>query len=171
MRIFLLLLLTLLITSCGFHLRGEVALPSDMQRVFIQTDDPYGWLARGLAEYLKSSGTYIANSAQGATMTIKILHLDKSQQLLSVSGTQQTRQYNLVLSATFELLNSTGKTVTTPQVVTEIRVLTVAANQILGGSNEADNLYEQMHQPLVYDIISRVASNDITHSMEQKNTP
>jgi LPS-assembly lipoprotein len=167
----ILLFLSLLVTSCGFHPRGEVTLPPNMQSIYIKTNDPYGWLALGLENYFKTSGTYIAASPKSADLTIHILHVDKAQQLLSVSGTQQTRQYNLVLSATFQLLNAEGKTTVEQQTVSETRVLTVAADQILGGSNEADNLYTQMHQPIVYDIISRITSRDITAELEQHKKP
>ena len=60
--------------------------------------------------------------------------------------------------------------------MTETRALTIQADQILASSNEANNLYQQMRQAIVYDIMSRIASHDVTAlitdtTSEKKNTP
>lgn len=168
MRYFFILFLTLFISSCGFHPRGSVALAPSLQQLYIKSSDPYGWLPRGLADYLSYSGVHTTTSIANAETILDILHIDKNEQLLSVSGTQQTRQYNLILSVTFQLTDPKGQVFVAPQTVSETRVLTVASDQILGGSNEADNLYQQMHQAIIYDMINRLSSRNVTTLLEQK---
>ena len=168
MRYFFILFLTLFISSCGFHPRGSVTLSPSLQQLYIKSADPYGWLPRSLANYLSYSGVHTTTSAENADTILEIQSVTKNEQLLSVSGTQQTRQYNLILSVTFQLTDPKGQILVASQTVSESRILTVASDQILGGSNEADNLYQQMHQPILYDIVTRLTSRNVTTALEQK---
>lgn len=156
------LLLVLLITGCGFHLRGPMPLAPAMHDLYIETQDPYGQLTRNLRQFLKQSGVNLVEKKEQATILLVILSEATSQQLLSLSGTQQTRQYNLILTVTFQLTNPQGAVLITPQTARETRTLTIKADQILAGSNEANTLYDQMRQAIIYDIMSRLSSKDIT---------
>ena len=88
---------------------------------------------------------------------------------MSVSATQLTRQYNLILSVTFQLLTPNGVVLTAPQPLTESRFVTIQSDQILGGSNEANSLYQQMRQAIAFDLMNRLASRDITLSLTKIN--
>lgn len=155
-------LLSCLLASCGFHLRGVVELPPAFQRIYVQSEDPYSQVVKNLKRTLQFSGAKLTNTAKEANIILEILHEDKSEQLLSVGSTQETRQYNLVLSVTFALTDANGKTILSPQTVSEIRAITIQVNQILGGNNEANNLYQQMRSAIASNIMNRLASKNVT---------
>ena len=157
------------VTSCGFHLRGSVPLSPPLQRLYIQIEDPYGKLAQNLHQYFKMTGIYLTNSAEDATTVLHITKEEKGQQLLSVGGTQETRQYNLTLTVTFQLQNSKGIVLIGNQSVIEARTLTIQSSQILGGSNEANTMYQQMRQAIVYDIVNRLSSQEVTNILTEAN--
>ncbi len=160
------------LTSCGFQLRGAAPLSPPLQELYIQTTDPYGQLTHNLHEYLRMSGVHLTSTPDEATAVLVILSENENQELLSVSGSQQTRQYNLILSVSFEVTTSKGVLLVPPQVVTETRTLTTLSDQILGGSNEQTTLYQQMRQAIVYDMVNRLNSRDITQLlMEHKKHP
>lgn len=151
-----------LLSGCGFHLRGQVPLALPLQRLYLKTQDPYGELTRNIKQYLKASGVYLTDSVLGADTVLVILREYNSEQLLSIGGTQQTRQYNITLTVTFQLTDPYGKILVPPQNVSEVRTLTIQSNQILGGSNEENNLYQQMRRAIVYDIMSRLSSKEVS---------
>jgi LPS-assembly lipoprotein len=167
------LVIFLVCTGCGFQPRGSVPLSTPLQNLYLETQDPYGQLSRNLRQYFRTSGVHLATSAKDASTVLHILKEEITQQLLSVSGTQQTRQYNLILTVTFQLENSKGVDLTPPQTVSETRTLTIQTSQILGGSNEASQMYTQMRLAIVYDIISRLSSQEITDILTKphKTTP
>src|SRR5580765_4776974 len=102
LAIFFILLYSLfLLTSCGFHLRGPTPLPPPLKSLYLQTPDPYGQLTRNLKRSLRMSGVELSSTPAGAKTVLVIMSETSGQQLLSVSGTQQTRQYNLSLTVTF----------------------------------------------------------------------
>jgi len=157
--------LTLVITSCGFHLSGQVQLAPPLHRMYIQSADPYSQLVRNLTQALKLSQVTVVPTPAEASTILNILSETESQQLLSVGGTQQTRQYSLVLSVVFQVTDNTGKMLVPPQTATQSTVITITANQVLAGSNEADNLYNQMRRSIVFDILYRLSSKSTTKSL------
>ena len=162
------LFLFICLTACGFKLRGELPLAPPLHNLYLQTADPYGELARNLKLYLKSSGVHLTDTANTASTVFVIQKEETSQQLLSVGGTQQTRQYNLILAVTFEITTPQGVVLVPSQLLSQSRTIPIQSNQILGGSNEANNLYSQMRQSIVYDIMSRIASQDVTKLVMKK---
>lgn len=99
--------MSLLLTSCGFHLQGEKQLAAPLNRMYLQTPDPYGQLARSLRDYLKISRVQLVPKEEASSI-LTVTQDDPSQELLSVSGTQQTRQYILRVTVTFEISNAQG---------------------------------------------------------------
>ncbi len=168
MRILFWILLCLCLSSCGFHQRTAPTLSPPLQTIYIQTNDPYGQLTKNLHLYLKMSGVHLAKTQSDATSTLEILSENTSEQLLNISGTQSTRQYNLTLTVTYRIMDNRGNVLVDTQTATETRPLTINANQMLSGSNQAVSLYQQMRQVIIYDIISRLASRDITTLLASK---
>jgi LPS-assembly lipoprotein len=159
------------LTSCGFHLQRAMYLAKPLHRMYLKTPDPYGQLARSLQQYLKISNVYLASSPEEATTVLSILRDDTSQELLSVSGTQQTRQYTLRVTVDFALTTSDGKMIGGPQTLTETRTMTVQSNQILGSSNEANLFYQQMRRTIAYAILNRISSNEVTRAVDEAFLP
>lgn len=164
-------LLALLLSSCGFHLRGSMPLSPPLQRLYLKTQSPYGELTHNLQQYLKMSGVYLADSPQDASTVLDIISETTSQQLLGVSGTQQTRQYNLTLNVSFQVTDPKGNVLVAPVTLTQSRTLPINANQILAGSNEATALYQQMRRAIVFDIMNRLSSQEITYLLTKKPLP
>lgn len=170
-KIFIVTLLTLTLTACGFHPEGKAELAPAIHRVYIQTSDPYSILTRSLTSSLKMSNVQVVSSSIQADVILAILSDTTSQQLISVGGTQQTRQYNLIATVTFELTDTKGRMIMPPQALSESRVITVQSNQILGSNNEATLFYQQMHRALAYDIMNRISSTQVTQMVNEAFAP
>lgn len=161
-RYILFFIVLILLTSCGFQPRGPMPLAPPLRTLYLQTTDPYGQLARNLKQYLKMSGVQLTATPKEATTLLAILSEEPLQQLVSASSSQQTRQYNLILKVTFQITDAHGRVLVSPQTVSEMCTLTIQADQILSGSNQANHLYQQMRQAIVYDIMTRLSSQQIT---------
>ena len=161
-KLYLLTLICFFLSACGFHLQGKMQLAKPLRNIYLQTPDPYGTLARSLVEYLKMSKVTLASSPQTADTILVILQDNTSEELLSVSSTQQTRQYNLKVTVKFEITDAKDRIILAPQSLTEIRVITVQANQILGSSNEANLYYQQMRRAIAYAIMNRINSKEVS---------
>ncbi len=150
-----------LLVACGFRVQGPVRLAPPLQRLYLQTPDPYGHLARYLSQYLRASHVTLTETPETATTILTILADNSSQELLGVSSTQQTRQYNLRVTVRFEVINAkTGIVLIAPQVLTETRTTTVQSNMVLGSSNEATINYEQMRRSIAGSILTRLSAKN-----------
>lgn len=168
MRKGLLSLLCVWLTSCSFHLQGELPLTPPLQTMYLQTPDPYGTLSRQLQQSLKLSHVRLVDQAALAKTVLVIAQDTTSQDLLSVSGSQQTRQYNLNVVVTFEVTDPTGRILVPTQTMSESRSITIQSNQILGSSNEANLYYQQMRRALAYAIMNRLASQEVTKMIQRE---
>ena len=156
------LLILLCLTSCGFHLRGNFTLAPPLHKLYVQTNDPYGQLARNLKQYLKMSNVEIVSTPKAASTILNILSETETQNLISVDITQLTRQYNLILTVSYQITSSKGELLVPTRTVSETRTIPIQSNQILAGSNEATILYQQMRQAIVYDIVNQLSSDTTT---------
>lgn len=168
LRWIVLSLLLFCLTSCGFQPRGPMTLSPPLQHLYLKASDPYGLVARNLREYLKMSGVHLSDTPTTDANVLDIIKEETGQQLVSMSGTQQTMQYTLFLRVTFQITKANGEVLILPQTVSEARTITIQSNQILGGSNEASGLYQQMRENIVYDIMNRLASRDFTAILTKK---
>lgn len=168
---FFLFLCTIILSGCGFHLQGEAPLAPPLHRMYLQASDPYGYLARYLKDSLKMSKVQLVSSPAEANAVLVILRDDSTQEFLSVSGTNQVRQYNLRVTVMFEITDANGRTIVSPQALTEVRPITVQASQILGSSNEANLFYQQMRRVLAYAIMNRISSKEITRIVMEAYAP
>lgn len=171
MRCFAVLFLLMSLSSCGFHLRGAAPVAPQLQHIYLKSEDPYGKLTRYLRQYFESNGIHLAESAQTSNIVLDILKEETGQQLLSVGGTLQTRQYNLTYSVSYQLVDPNGRVLVPDQTATQLRTLTIQASQILGGSNEAESMYEQMRSAIVYDIVNRLSSKEISTILMESEKP
>lgn len=161
-RFFSLCIFAIMLTACGFHLQGKKQLAPPLQRMYLQTSDPYGYLARNLQDYLKMSDVQLVATPAEATTVLVISQDSVSQVLLAPSGSLQTRQYKLTVTVTFQVTTNKGEVIVPPQTLTEERPITIQSNQILGSSNEVNLYYQQMRRALTYAIMNRIASTEIT---------
>lgn len=163
-------LLTAALSGCGFHLQGDKTLAPPLQTMYLDTPDPYGILAHQLEQNLKLSHVRLVSSAKEAQTVLVIMQDDNSQELLSVSGTQQTRQYALKVTVSFAITDSSGSIIMPAVSLTEQRYITIQSNQILGTSNESNLFYQQMRRTLAFSIMNRIASQEVT-AMVNKAMP
>jgi LPS-assembly lipoprotein len=162
--------ITLALSACGFHLQGEVQVAQPLKLMYLKTPDPYGYLARNLRGYLQMSHVKLVSSASQAQTQLVILHDDTSQEFLTVSGTQTTRQYKLLVTVIFEITDREGRTLLPAQTLVEKRTITIQANQILGSSNVATLYFQQMRRALAYAIMNRLSSTEVTHIIDKSFT-
>lgn len=154
-------LLCFLLAACGFHFRGEWRLAPPLQHMYLETNDPYGQLARELNQQLKWSRLSFVSEKNQASTILYIAQDTINQTLLGLNATQQTRQYKLTLTIRFTLQDSHGINILPMQTMEDNRIITIQSNQILGSRNEINLLAQQMHRALATTILERLQSTEV----------
>lgn len=153
---FSLILLCLVLTACGFHLRGHVPLPPQLRFLFLQCVDPFSPLSKQLAQALCSSGIHLAPNSKAAPVTLQILTDNFGQSMSNIGTGGQLTTYNLVYNVCFQLVDANGRIILPPQTVTTTRVYSVASNLILANTSALTCLEEDMRRDLIFQILYRL---------------
>jgi LPS-assembly lipoprotein len=157
-----------LLTACGFHLRGQNELPPELKNLYLQSSNPYGQLELILKNTLDSMGVNLADSPQGAPVTLNIIRADLSHDNPNVVSSDQATIYNFTNTCTFTLIrNKTKSQIIVPQTISFTRQLTLQPNEILETSSEVDTLKDEMQRDMVSRILNVLNSQNVRKALEK----
>ena len=155
-RLFTLILLTSLISGCGFHLRGSGPGSVNISSVYVDAST-----ARHLAEEVKSQlsglGVAIASSSDAAEYVLKLNNEKQDRKVLSVSSqTGKVEEYELIYSATMSVIDATGKSLSKNQRVAARRDLSFDEAAVLGKFDEERTLQEDLRKQVAASVLRRL---------------
>ncbi len=167
-KIFLLSLLIVTLTSCGFHLRGSTPLPKELETLYIESSEPYGDFEQILREVLRTYKVNIVKTAKQAPLTLNIIQAKLQQSTGAVSGDLTMRQYTLSYVVKYEVIARNGTILIPPETVQTNTTFTANMNQMMTSSN---NTTAQYLPGLQRDAVSRMIyrlTSDNSHTVLQK---
>lgn len=164
-RFSLLTLVSLGLIACGFHLRGNIPLPAGLSPMYIETDSPYNPLVQAIKDHLTAYHITLADSPKTANTVLRIIHIETSESLVSVSASTNTRQYALAQTLKMELMGKKGQTIVPLSKLAATNPFTVESSQVLSASSQKQALVGDMQQALVMQLMAKLASQDAKHSL------
>ena len=154
------LLLSTLIASCGFHLRGSQDFSKILPEVNVSGVNKYSDLGR---ELLRSLATANVNVFDESSTILNITKDTFSKRVLSVDSAGRANQYELRYDVSFSLIRgeTNGKEKNTidlipVQNITEKREYLFDANLILATQDEENRLKQDMRQAVVLQMMRRL---------------
>lgn len=154
-RVFL-VLLSVMLAGCGFHLRGMVDMPAWLNNVAIVMEDNNHDLAPLLKEQFHAYNIDVASDIHQASYILIIENASSQQQITGVGASTTPRQYQLIYTVRFKMLSRNGKMVLPPSQIVVSRQLTVNNDRILGSDAEEATIHAEMRRDAVMKIINRL---------------
>lgn len=146
----------LTLSGCGFRLRGPQAL--DFATLYINTP-PETELGAQLRRLVATSGTTrVIEDAGNAEARLQILGNSRGREILSLTGAGKVREYQLVQTLRFQLLDKSGTPLIAPTSLSARREYTFDDSQVLGKEQEEALLYRDMQNDLVQQMMRRLAA-------------
>jgi len=99
----------LIISACGFQLRGTVALSDSVERLYLTSDDSYGPLMTELRNRLRSNGIELTSGPIGAQYTLLITDERQERRVAGLGADALASAFELTLTASYEVLDYTGR--------------------------------------------------------------
>jgi LPS-assembly lipoprotein len=144
--------LVVLLAGCGFHLRGDVALPYSTLHV----SGPSGTsLTNSLTRVLRSSGVRLMDRKEDAEVTLVILADTKEKSILTVSAAGRAQEYELRERVSFRIV-SAGEPDLPPSEIVSQRTISFNDAQVLAKESEENLLYRDMENDVVQQLLRRL---------------
>lgn len=154
-------LLILVITGCGFKLRGMVDMPTWLNNISITVKAAHQDLASLLKDSFQSYGVRIVADPGKAEYLLIIENDASQQQMTSVSASTTPRQYLLTYTIVYSLIKANGTPIVTSNIISVTRQLTVNNDRILGSDAEEILIYAEMRREAVMQIINRLSRKTV----------
>ena len=151
-----LLFLLPLLCSCGFKLHGYNPELTALSPLKIQVIDYNPTLIAALNNILKQNHIkyYYGNSR--STKTLVIHKLSRQEQLTAVSSSTTPRQYLIILTLQYSLLNSKGHAIIDNQSIQASRQVTINNDRILGSEMEKNTIQTEMLPELFNRMLQKL---------------
>jgi LPS-assembly lipoprotein len=151
-----LIFLLLLLSGCGFQLRGAVTVPPEMARTYIDTQDRHSLFYLKLRSSFRQSGVQLVESPTDATATFSILEDDTGQRVLSVSARNVPREFEVYYTVLFQV-QTADRTLIPTRDQTLTRDYTWDETLVLGKEKEESLLREAIADDLVRIVMMQLA--------------
>ncbi|MCW9024152.1 MAG: LPS assembly lipoprotein LptE [Gammaproteobacteria bacterium] len=157
-RSILVLALSLAMTGCGFHLRGQVELPESLQAIYIKGGMPDSPMRNILRQKLISSGVEVVQQQQAATATLVIIKDETTRREVSLNAAGQPNEYELKYQLSYQLLDQASNTLIPAQSLSQLRTYQYDPNQVLAKEEEERQLKTKMALSAVNQMLRQIST-------------
>ena len=146
-----LLVLALLASGCGFHLRGS-GLESSIDTAEVR-EVGRAPVSRELTRLLRGAGVTIVDEEDGASTVIELLSQKEGRRGVSVTDRTKTAEYELSLEVKFRVRDNIGELV--PERVARVeRVYRLDSTNIVGSHEQESLVRSEMEREVVRQIVT-----------------
>lgn len=153
------LLLAVLLSACGFKLRGtgdSYTMPFHSIYLGFQENSPLGTeLKRNLRA---GDGIVIADKPEKAEAQFDVVSENRGKAIQSLNSQGRVREYLLTYTLVFKVRDAKGGQLLAPTEITLRRNLAFNEQQVLAKESEEALLYRDMQSDLVQQIMRRLAA-------------
>ncbi|QLF94254.1 hypothetical protein HW090_14030 [Pseudomonas sp. ABC1] len=144
--------LALLLAGCGFQLRGTGSADFALTEIDLQARNSYGDTVKQLEQLLSSNGVQVH---PGARYTLNLLNEQEHRRTASYSGSARTAEYELSSQLDYEFRGPQGLLLLNDSV--DVRKVYVHdENNLIGTSQEANQLREEIRRDLLQQLVMRL---------------
>lgn len=153
-RVLLAVVLSVVLTGCGFHLRGQAAL--QFQSIYLETNGPSSF-ADDLVRTLRSSnGARIVENPKDAQVILQILSEARERAILSLSGSGRVREITLRYRVNYRVAGQNNQEYIPSSEIVLRRDLSYNDTDVIAKEQEEGLLYRDMQNDAVQQLLRRL---------------
>ena len=145
---------TLMLSACGFELRGAADLA--FKSIYIQ--GPNYTVSKDLRKALAINDVTIVNNAKDADLLLEFLSETYDRRILSLSGRGRVTEYELLYNLNFRIREAGSELWGPVQTIEGRRDFSYDDTQVLAKSYEETRLREDMQADAVREIMRRLTA-------------
>lgn len=159
--------LSLLLSACGFHLRGQghSYIPPQLKVLYVTSQTPYDTLTKQVKQTLISLGVTLKDSADQAPYTLVLYGESQSQMLMGSGTNNQLESYQLIYGMAYSIKDSKGREIQAPRAIRATRNFTSNPNQALSQNYEQLSLIEDMRQDVINQMLNQLSTRQTLQAL------
>ena len=154
----LLFLLLLASAACGFHLRGQLSLPPEMQATYIDYRGSDLDVRRVLGRALSENGITVVRSRAEATAVLRVLRSTVEQEVLSKNIDGRPEEYRVTVVLEVVLQTPEGRRSGEPVRMEKQTVLNLDPNDPLGARVAREAAAEGLRETAARQVLERLGA-------------
>ncbi len=156
---FLCLLLALLLSGCGFTLRGSANLPAALQTMQVESPNPDSGIVREVRRMLRNNAVTLTDAPADGTYRLGIGAEEMSERVLSVNANARAGEYEITLTVAAQLRR--GAQTIGPETFTVSRNYLADPNAAVATNEEAELIRTELRRELAQQILRRLQSLEL----------
>ncbi|MEB0043185.1 MULTISPECIES: LPS assembly lipoprotein LptE [unclassified Pseudomonas] len=144
--------LAVLLSACGFQLRGTGTTELTIKELDVSARDAYGPTVVQLTQMLKNSGV---NVHQGAEYKLVLVSEGEVSRAASYNGSSRSAEYELTDTVNYEIRGSRSLLLLEDKVQVQ-KIYVQDSNNLMGSDQEAAQVRKEMRAQLVQNLVMRL---------------
>lgn len=154
------LALVMLLSACGFQMRGTTPLPFDTLYVGIPKNTRFGTEVRRAIE-AASPETKLVDAPKEAQAQLQQITNARSMREVSLNAQGRVEEYELGLVFSFRVIDAKGRALLPDTTLEAYREMPYNDQVVQAKEGQAESLFRNMEQSLVSRIVRRLTSQDV----------
>lgn len=147
--------LSLLLSGCGFQLRGTGVDNIKLDEIRVSSNNPFGATHRQLVEALEVDGVRISDSA---AFTLQLIEEGQERRAVTYTARSTPAEYELSSLLRFQISDAQGRALVGPETLTTQRIFVNDKDNIIGTGEEESWLRREMQRDLTRQLLFRLSS-------------
>ncbi|MDE1193771.1 hypothetical protein BWR59_30055 [Pseudomonas sp. Bc-h] len=144
--------LAVMLSACGFQLRGTGTNALSIKELDVSARDAYGQVVTQLRQTLSSSGVHVYTGAQ---YKLFLAREDETQRTASYVGSGRSAEYELTNVLKYEIHGSKDVLLLEDNVQST-KTFVHDGNNLIGSDQEAEQIRKEMRNDLVQKMVARL---------------
>lgn len=167
-RFVLLLSISVLLSACGFHLRGLVEMPPELTSIYIEGGLPNSQMREILRQKLIGSQVNVLQSREKSGAILRILRDKTSRRIASINSAGQPNEYELKYSLSYRLEDGQGRELLPTRNISLLRTYRYDPNNILSVEEEKQRIKREMARSAVNQMLRQISAGMRQRDRAQK---
>lgn len=144
--------LTLLLSACGFQLRGTGDVEFGLKELDLQARNSYGDTVRELQTLLERNDVRVH---PGAKYSLNLANEQTRQRTASYTSSARSAEYELTSTLDYQFRGPQDRLLLEDRVEVQ-KVYVHDSNNLIGSSQEGDQLRQEMRRELLQQLVMRI---------------
>ena len=135
------LIIAILLSGCGYQLRGNIDLPSDLKQVSV-VSQKYSDLVRNISQRFSNSDIKVVNKSDRDLYRVKIVSEVFNRRQLSINISGRVNEYELIYNVTYQISGPDEKS--KEETLSLYRDYSFDENNIMGNADREAQIKKEM---------------------------